>query len=70
MPVNAAGAAIDDAALRSDIRLLGELLGETITRHQGAQLLAKVEHVRAATRGDFREVAAQLSEADLETAIG
>lgn len=70
MPVIAAGAAIDDAALRSDIRLLGELLGETITRHQGAELLAKVEHVRAATRGDFREVASQLSQTDLETAIG
>lgn len=70
MPVNAAGAAIDDAALRSDIRMLGELLGETITRHHGPELLAKVEHVRAATRGDFAQVATELSQADLETAIG
>ena len=70
MPVNAAGAAIDDAALRSDIRMLGELLGETITRHHGPELLAKVEHVRAATRGDFAQVASELSQTDLETAIG
>ena len=70
MPVNAAGAAVDETALRSDIRMLGELLGETITRHHGAQLLEKVEHVRAATRGDFKQVAVELSEADLETAIG
>ncbi|MEN9741183.1 MAG: hypothetical protein RIR66_139, partial [Actinomycetota bacterium] len=70
MPVNAAGAVVDESALRSDIRMLGELLGETITRHHGEQLLAKVEHVRAATRGDFKEVAAELSNADLETAIG
>jgi phosphoenolpyruvate carboxylase len=70
MPVNAAGAVVDESALRSDIRMLGELLGETIARHHGEQLLAKVEHVRAATRGDFKEVAAELSKADLETAIG
>ena len=70
MPVNAAGAAIDDAALRADIRMLGELLGETITRHNGPELLAKVEHVRAATRGDFAQVASELSQTDLETAIG
>ena len=70
MPVNAAGAVVDESALRSDIRMLGELLGETITRHHGEALLAKVEHVRAATRGDFKEVASQLAQADLETAIG
>ena len=75
MPVNvnsgdAAGAAVDDAALRSDIRMLGELLGETITRHHGPELLAQVEHVRAATRGDFKQVATELSEAHLDTAIG
>lgn len=70
MPVNAAGAAIDEAALRSDIRLLGELLGETITRHSGEALLNQVEYVRAATRGDFKQVANELAQADLETAIG
>ena len=67
---DAAGAAIDDAALRSDIRMLGELLGETISRHHGPELLAKVEHVRAATRGDFAQVARELSQTDVETAIG
>lgn len=67
---DAAGAAVDDAALRSDIRMLGELLGETITRHHGSELLEKVEYVRAATRGDFKQVASELADTDLETAIG
>ncbi len=69
MPINAAGTVVDDAALRSDIRLLGELLGETITRHKGQELLDLVERVRAASRVDAHQVAAQLSDVDLATAI-
>ena len=69
MPINAAGTVVDDAALRSDIRLLGELLGETITRHKGQELLDLVERVRAASRVDAHEVADQLSDVDLATAI-
>ena len=69
MPINAAGAVVDDTALRSDIRLLGDLLGETITRHKGQELLDLVERVRAATRVDAHEVAQQLSDVDLATAI-
>jgi phosphoenolpyruvate carboxylase len=69
MPINAAGTVVDDAALRSDIRLLGELLGETITRHKGQELLDLVERVRAASRVDAHQVADQLADIDLETAI-
>lgn len=70
MPNNTPSSAVDDAALRSDIRMLGELLGETITRHNGPALLEQVEYVRAATRGDFKQVAAEIADTDLATALG
>ena len=39
-----------DGALRDDIRLLGRLLGETLTRQGGSDLLELVEHVRAESK--------------------
>ncbi len=44
----------DDAALRADIRRLGTMLGETLVRQVGAELLELVERVRGLTR-DLRD---------------
>ena len=53
--------------LRQDVRLLGELLGETLREHEGARLLETVERVRAVaktSRGradrDFQALASEL----------
>ncbi len=54
-----------DAALRQDIRLVTSLLGETISRTQGAELLALVEEIRTRAKSD--ELTG-LPEVDLDTA--
>lgn len=59
------------AALRASVRRLGELLGESLTRHEGAHLLALVERVRRLARvGDGGvELQALLAGVDDGTAI-
>jgi phosphoenolpyruvate carboxylase len=40
----------DNSALRNDVRKLADLLGETLARQEGAELLNLVESVRLAVR--------------------
>ena len=58
----------DAARLRSHIRLLGDLLGQTLVRQEGPELLDQVETVRLAVRSDPVEAARVLDAANLATA--
>lgn len=65
---DAAGAPESNSALRADIRRLGDLLGETLVRQDGPELLELVERVRALTRSDGEAAADLLGRTDLVTA--
>ncbi|WP_241562652.1 phosphoenolpyruvate carboxylase [Streptomyces hoynatensis] len=54
--------------MRADIRRLGDLLGETLVRQDGPELLELVERVRRLTRTDGEAAAALLGETDVATA--
>jgi len=58
----------DTARLRAHIRLLGTLLGQTLVRQEGEDLLDQVETVRLAVRSDPHEAARVLDSANLATA--
>ncbi len=64
---------IADDALRADIRLLGRLLGETLVRQVGDELLQLVERVRGLSRqghkADHDAMDEVLAGADLHTTI-
>ncbi len=72
---SARGASSDDALLRRDIRHLGDLLGETLTRQVSEQLLDTVEEIRAHAKsvqsgepGALHDLTTVLANADLSTA--
>jgi phosphoenolpyruvate carboxylase len=56
-----------DAALRADIRRLGTLLGESLSRQEGPDLLDLVEEVRTLVRSDPDAAARRLSGLDVAT---
>jgi phosphoenolpyruvate carboxylase len=62
--------------LRQDVRLLGELLGDTLRAHEGAALLETVERVRTVAKTsraradrDFQALAAELEQLPVGAAI-
>ena len=57
-----------DLRLRTNIRLLGDLLGYTLVRQEGPELLDLVEKVRALIRDEPTVAAQILGELDLESA--
>ncbi|HLT09498.1 MAG TPA: phosphoenolpyruvate carboxylase [Micromonosporaceae bacterium] len=57
-----------DAHLRADIRRLGVLLGQTLARQEGEELLDLVEEVRHLVRTDGAAAAKRLAHVDVSTA--
>jgi phosphoenolpyruvate carboxylase len=60
---------IADSALRADVRRLSTLLGESLVRQEGADLLALVERVRTLSRRDPPAAADVLRRVDERSAV-
>lgn len=58
-----------EAELRSQIRRLGSLLGQSLVRQEGEQLLTLVEQIRNLTKDDPQAAAGVLARTDLDSAI-
>jgi phosphoenolpyruvate carboxylase len=58
----------DDTELRRDVRRVAGLLGQTLQRREGAEVLDLVERVRAGVRDDRESTAALLDRLDLADA--
>src|SRR4051794_31181040 len=65
---DASGRPADDAELRAAIRRLGDLLGQTLVRQHGSELLEQVEAIRALGK-QGADVSELLAEVDPEQAI-
>ncbi|GAB3221661.1 phosphoenolpyruvate carboxylase [Glycomyces halotolerans] len=59
----------DDKQLRRDIRRLGNLLGQTLVRQEGPQLLDLVEEVRGLVRDKPEAVAARLAKLEVNEEV-
>ena len=59
---------LDDAAMRRDIRRVVGLLGDTLARQEGQEVLDLVERVRSGSRDDREVTAALLDGVDVKTA--
>jgi phosphoenolpyruvate carboxylase len=68
MAAMATAATEPQAALRRDIRELGVLLGHTLVRQEGEELLDLVERIRQSIRSDREGAAALLASVDAATA--
>ncbi|MGH8792569.1 MAG: phosphoenolpyruvate carboxylase [Stackebrandtia sp.] len=58
-----------DARLRAEIRRLGTLLGQTLARQEGSDLLDLVEEIRHAVREDADAASSRLASLDVSTGM-